>query len=156
MTLFSAPSCHRKSSVVTGPADPFVIPAGFACAFDVGVVYSDTGHGAITDFGDGGTAIFGVGEATITNLDTGAFYVQRSRVRALETYDPVANDVLVQVSGRFYFFLVPGDQGPSGVVGEPGVLFSIGSITYTYDIDTDFVTSTSLVGQATDICEEIS
>ena len=138
-------------------SDPWVFPAGLGCAFDVGAVPSDGARGAITDFGDGVTATVGHGNGTFTNLDTGASYFQMSRYRAIETYDPVTNDVVIQLSGRVWFNLYPGDQGPFGLVDEPGALLSIqGQVAYTFDLDTELVTSFSLDGQATDICALLS
>jgi hypothetical protein len=60
-------------------------------------------------------------------------------------------------SGRFFIFLFPGDQGPSGEVGYPGALFGVvGDARGTVDPDTGVVTSFSLDGQTTDLCALLS
>lgn len=141
-----------------GPTDPFVIPAGENCEFDVGFVGSDNAGGATIDFGDGRLAAFGHGEPTFTNLDTGAVYDDwTSQYRTLETYEPVTNEVIGQTSGRIWTTFWPGDAGPSGVVGEAGAFFGfVGNVEITMDADTFVFTSFSLDGTATDICAELS
>ena len=145
-------------TVDEGPSDPFVIPAGFGCAFDVGFVGSDNAGGATIDFGDGRIATFGHGEPTFTNLETGAVYDDwTSQYRSLDTYDPVTNTSLFEVHGRFWAYFFPGDQGPFGLVGEPGAFFgTVGHVTLTVDAATGVFTSYSLNGQTTDICAELS
>ena len=156
-SLGSAPAAlaAKPTRTVIEPPDPFVIPTGLGCAFDVGV--APIGWQAITEFDDGRTVRIGHADISMTNLDTGASYLQISRYRDVETYDPVTNDALVQVSGRIFWNLWPGDRGPFGVIGEPGAVFgTVGNVTVTFDLDTELVTSFSLDGQATDICSELS
>jgi hypothetical protein len=130
-----------------------VIPAGFGCAFDVGVLH--TSDWRITEFSDGRTVAHVNEDATLTNLDTGTSYVQRARFTETDTYDPVSNDVLIAQSGLFAADFFPGDQGPFGAVGDNGAIFAfVGQIKATLDLDTNQVTSFSYAGTVTeDVCQ---
>lgn len=131
---------------------PFVIPAGFGCPFDVDVADEDA-QATITQFSDGRVVIHGHAEPTVTNLETGDSFLQRTRAKITQTVDPEANEVLFEISGRILINLYPGDQGPFGEVGEDGLVASvIGHQRFTADLDTEVVTSYSLDGQATDVC----
>jgi hypothetical protein len=160
-SLIAALSLLSWLLVVTAGAalaqeEPIVIPAGFGCAFDVGVDPS-VKEGNTHEFGNGRFAEIGHADITLTNLETGSSYLQKSRYRLLEIYDPVTNDVFVQVSGRRFQGFRPGDQGPSGVVGEPGLLLAVvGNQTFAVDLDTELITAYSLTGTTTDICALIS
>jgi hypothetical protein len=130
---------------------PGVFPAGFGCAFDVGVLPNSPTR--ITQFSDGRTVTQVNAEPTFTNLDTGESFVNRTRFTATETYDPVSNDILDVGSGRFVLEFFPGDQGPYGVIGNDGGLFVFaGTATLTFDLDTGQITSFSYAGTVTDLC----
>jgi hypothetical protein len=141
-----------RTVVIPGPG---VWPAGFGCPFDVGRVPNDVTR--ITEF-SGGRTVFQVNaEPTLTNLETGTAYIQRSRFTATDTYDPDANDVLSVTSGRFIINFFPGDQGPFGKVGESGALFAFaGRVQTTFDLDTEIVISFSYEGTVTDLCGVLS
>jgi hypothetical protein len=135
---------------------PFVIPAGFGCAFDVGVADEDA-RATIMQFSDGRVAIHGHAEPTVMNLETGDSFAQRTRGHITRTFDPEANELLFDVTGRLLLNLYPGDQGPFGEVGEDGLVASvIGHQRFTLDLDTEVTTSYSLDGQAIDVCPLIS
>jgi hypothetical protein len=159
LVLIAVPAAlgAKPTRTVVG-SEPFVVPAGFGCSFDLGIDPDEKSGQAITEFSDGRIQIIGHGTATVTNLETGDSFVQRSRYREIDTYDPVANDLLIEITGRYLLGLFPGDQGPFGEVGENGGAFRvIGHQTFTVDLDSDeLVTSYSLNGQATDICPLIS
>ena len=146
----------KPDRTVFGPSSPDTIPAGFGCSFDVGFQPSDDAFRIVTVFSDGRTVTIGHGRPTLTNLDTGESYVQTSRYKATETYNPESNDVLIEVSGRIYLQFFPGDQGPSGTVGANGALFAVaGHAALTVDLDTFVYTSFSLDGQSLDLCAAI-
>jgi hypothetical protein len=107
--------------------------------------------------GDANVGHCGRSRLTLTNLETGDSFVQVSRYKVTETFDPEANEVLVEISGRIFIGFIEGDQGPFGEVGEDGLLVSvIGHQQFTVDLGTNVVTSYSLDGTATDICPLIS
>jgi hypothetical protein len=134
----------------------FVIPAGGGCAFDVEGQPGDA-WATLTEFSDGRTVLHGHGEPTLTNLETSDTFAQRTRATVTDTLDPQANEIVEEISGRIFIGLFPGDQGPSGLVEEPGALLSVvGHQRLIYDADTFVVTSYSLNGKATDICAQLS
>ena len=98
----------------------------------------------------------GNGDITITNLETGATYLQRSRYSATETFDPSTKSFHVSITGRIWIALYPGDQGPSGEVQEPGAefLFS-GTVEFTYN-KRGVITAFSYEGEYSDLCAELS
>jgi hypothetical protein len=135
----------------------FLIPAGQGCSFDVRGESSERARQTFTEFSDGRIVTIGHAEPTLINLDTGNSFVQRSRYKATETFDPETNELFVEISGRFFINLFEGDQGPSGEVEEPGELLSvIGHQQFTVDPDTGVITSYSLDGRATDLCSLLS
>jgi hypothetical protein len=135
-----------------------VIDAGLGCSFDVQIQPSENAREAITEFSDGRVQTIGHAEPTLVNLETGDSFHQRSRYKITEIYDPVANEIVVEISGRFFVQFFPGDQGLSGLVEEPGALLSvIGHQRFTVDPDTFAYTSYSLNGRVvTDICAALS
>ena len=111
----------------------------------------------ITEFRNGRVVTRAHAKLTMTNLETGDTFLQRSRYK--ETDIPVAgtNDQLIEISGRYALQLFPGDQGPFGEVGENGALLSVvGHQTFRFDLDTEVTTAYSLKGKATDICAELA
>jgi hypothetical protein len=115
---------------------------GLGCAFDVGG--QPEGRQAITEFSDGRVQTIGHGTILLTNLETGDSFTQVSRYK--ETDTPLgADELLIEISGRIFISFFPGDQGPFGEVGEPGLLLSvIGHQRITLDLDTFAFTSYSL------------
>jgi len=134
--------------------EPEVVPAGLACPFDVlWTPQGSPGFQIVTSFSSGRVTTVGHGEPTITNLDTGTSYTNRSRYEITEVYDEAANDILGEGHGRIAFSFFPGDQGPFGEVGADGAFYSlVGNFRFTFDLDTESITSFELVGTATDIC----
>lgn len=78
--------------------------------------------------------------------------------QATETYDALTNQVHGVVDGTIFFGFFPGDVGPYGVVGDPGLLLSLtGRVEFTLDVDTFLYTSFELDGQVNgDLCAELS
>jgi hypothetical protein len=144
-------------TVIPPEGGVFVLPAGEGCAFDVEGRPDEDGRVVVTEFSDGRIVTYDSGEGTLTNLDTGASFVQKTRATVTETFDPEANDVFVEISGRIFISFLPGEQGPLGEVGPDGGLFSfIGHQQLTFDLDSNLTTSYSLDGQAIDICPLLS
>jgi hypothetical protein len=158
LALISVPSAvGAKPTRTLIEAESFVIPAGFGCAFDVEEQVQEGTTVVVTEFSDGRVVTHGNSEPTLVNLDTGTSFVQRTRATVTETYDAEMNDLLVEISGRIFISLFPGDQGPVGEIGENGALLAVvGHQHLTVDLDTDVITSYSLDGQATDLCALLS
>ena len=140
ITLLAAPIASADDNEFL-----FVIPAGEACAFDVGVNAVDRnpyGNGAVL---------------TNTNVETGATYVWFSTHAVTETYVPETNAVLFEIRGRMITSFYPGDSGPNGTVGEFGALIAVaGFQRYILDLDTNVMTGFSLEGTFVDICAELA
>jgi hypothetical protein len=136
---------------------PGVFPAGFGCSFDVQRQPGDGARATLTEFSDGRTMLHGHAKVTLTNLETGDTFAQRTRAKVTDTFDPEGNQIVEEISGRIFILLLPGEQGPSGLVEEPGALLSVvGHQRLTLDADTFVTTSYSLNGKATDICARLS
>lgn len=153
------PSAAKPTRTVVG-SQGGLIEAGFGCSFDVQIQPSENARQAITEFSDGRVQTIGHAEWTLVNVETGDSFHQISRYKKTETFDPVADEIVDEISGRFFVNFFPGDQGPSGLVEEPGAVLSvIGHQRFTIDPDPDpfVVTSYSLDGRvATDICAALS
>jgi hypothetical protein len=135
------------------PEPQILIPAGEGCAFDVLEELAENAGLTLTEYSDGRLHIQAHGDLVLTNLDSDQSIDWKNRWNAWETFDPETNSVRWEASGRLLYSFFPGDQGPSGTVGESGALFAfIGLVELTLDADTGAVTSFSLDGQATDIC----
>jgi hypothetical protein len=150
--LVAAPMSVAASPVrIVITPGPFVFPAGFGCAFDVGVLPNSPTK--ITEFSDGRTVTQVTAEPTLTNLDTGTSYIQRRRFTGTDTIDPETNVDFSTTNGRFLVNFFPGDRGPFGVVGENGALLVfVGNVHPTADLNTGQITSFSYVGTVTDVC----
>lgn len=76
-----------------------------------------------------------------------------SAYKLTQTYDPTADQLLLQISGRIFIGFFEGDQGPSGQVETGGALLSVvGNAQITVDGSTGEYTSFSLTGRFTDLC----
>lgn len=131
--------------------EPFVIPAGFGCRFDVRS--APVGSQAITEFDDGRVVTIGNADITLTNLETGASYVQHSNYHGTDTLDPGANTRHLVVNGSIFIQFFEGDAGPFGEVGENGALFAfVGTLSITLDLNNEAYSAFSYHGTATDLC----
>jgi hypothetical protein len=131
-------------------------PAGFGCSFDVLEEVEEGAEVTLTEFSDGRTQIHGHGIAHLINLETGTFIDRQAAATITDTFDPVTNEIHEEVSGRLFIVLFPGDQGPFGEVQAPGALLGmIGHWQLNFDLDSFLVTSFSLNGTATDLCEQL-
>jgi hypothetical protein len=133
--------------------EPILIPAGTGCAFDVLEELGENAHLTFTEFSDGRLHIQAHGDIVLTNLETEQSIDWKNRWNTWETFDPEANSIISEFSGRLLFTFFPGDQGPFGTVGENGAFFAfVGRVELTMDADTGVITSFSLNGSATDVC----
>ena len=141
ITLFTAPAASA--------AFHDVIPAGWGCAFDVQLDVPDSAAGDHT--------AVGYGDITMTNLETGATYLQKSRHVSTEVLDEATNTLFDHEVGRIFIQFYPGDQGPYGVVEEPGALYAFAcKLDITWDLDTDAYTAFTYSGLVIDLCAELS
>jgi hypothetical protein len=135
----------------SGQGDPFVIPVG-ECPFAIGV--TPTGFfSSTTQFSDGRTVTTDHAVPILTNLETGATYVQHTNVTFTDTLT-ADGDIFEVLDGRYWFGFFPGDQGPDGVVGDAGAGFIlVGHFEYIFDADTFAITSFQGSGLATNECQ---
>jgi hypothetical protein len=141
--------------------EPEVVPAGFACPFDVlWTPQGSPGFHIVTSFSDGRVITVGHGEPTITNLDTEESYVNRSRYEITEIYDEAANDVLARVTAALLLASSPAMRGrlekwerTARFTASSGTSATRSTSTRrSCDFDTEVLTSFELLGTATDIC----
>src|SRR5690349_11089590 len=118
------------------PTNPFTIPAGQACTFDViGQPY--WGFSAKTVFPDGRIAHSVRAHGAYINAVTGATYPTADNFYVIDDIDPATGLDHVTLSGMAADSFLPGDTGPYGIVG-PGPAFYdfVGKITFTYNLNT--------------------
>ena len=161
VAVVAAPSAMAAGPIRTVlTPEPMTFPAGGGCAFDVGFVPDEDAREVRKEFDDGRVVSQGHVDVTLTNLETGASIVTRSRDHIIITPVPEANELLIEISGQIVFPFAPGDPGPFGEVGEPGLLLSMdGHHRFTLvDIDqpTIRVVDYSFSGRTTDICAQLS
>jgi hypothetical protein len=143
ITVLATPAASADHSLV--------MPAGEGCSFDV-LAQADHLPEPARDRNP-----VGFGNITFTNLDTGTTYLQRSRHIPTEIFDPETNTLWIAEKGRIFIQFLPGDQGPNGVVDEPGALLAFsGSIQLTWDLDTNFYTEFSYEGTFIDLCAKLA
>jgi len=153
LTIASPVYGAKPVRTVQEPSDPFVIPAGLGCSFDVLWDTDPSARIVDTQFADGRLARNTNGDPTLINLETGASFHHKARYHSLDRIDPLTNEDLFDVSGQFVAQFYPGDQGPTGVVAWPGALIRFtGNQHWTIDLNTGVVTAFSYTGQMVDIC----
>ena len=156
----SGPAQAAKPTRIVLPPknDSFVVPAGLGCAFDVQVRRDDPeAHVTTTIFDDGRVMTQGHATPTLVNLDSGLSLDHDSNYRSVLTLDPDSPVAHVVINGTFYISVWPGDDGPFGVVVEPGAMFSLtGHVTFDIELPSEVITSFTLNGTATDLCAPLS
>jgi len=139
---------------------PFTFFAGEGCAFDVRLVPDEGARVVITEFDDGRVVFQAHATGTLTNLETGASIATRVENRIVDTPGPEANELVEEISGQINFAFLPGDPGPFGEVGEPGLLLSMDGHHRITLVDvgqpTERVVDYSFSGRTTDICALLS
>lgn len=156
LLILPAAASAMPTRTVTEP-ESFVIPPGFGCPFAVSVEYDEDSWSAITTFHDGVVMTVGNADITFTNLDTHTSVDHDTNAHVTQTFDPDTNTVQVVGNGSLYIGLLAGHQGPDGVVGESGALFSLtGYFELTIDPTNGAVTSFSYEGTVSDLCDQLS
>ena len=148
MILVTALSLLTASPAAAADDPEFIPAADNPCGVDI--LVEAEGSPRQTDRARAGYALY-----TITNLESGATFVQRSRGVLTETFDGSTETWQLTVQGRFWWESFPGEPGPSGVVEEPGLWISIhGVLEVTLSGDT--ATAFALRGSYRDICAELT
>lgn len=161
LSLVAVPSAQAvRPTRTVEDATGGVLPAGSACSFRVAVEPADDPPTTTeTIFSDGD--VMGQirdGFIRLKNVKTGKSIVHHSQYRNLTTYDALTNQADVVVDGTAFWWFFPGDVGPFGIVGKPGLLLSItGHVEYRLDLETELTTSFYLDGKINfDICAALS
>jgi hypothetical protein len=137
--------------------DSWVMPAGTACAFDVeGQPY--WGFIVSTRFSDGRVQNAVLAYGAYVNLATGAAFPTSDTSRVLHRFDPATGIDVVLMNGQNSYNFVPGDMGPFGIVTNSNGAFYhiVGSVSYTWDANTNHYTKFAYSGIVTDICAALS
>jgi hypothetical protein len=159
LTLAVAPviSAAKPERTVLGAPDPFVLPAGSGCSFDVYIKPHDDLRIMDFTFHDGRSVRIEHGSATLTNPESGASFEHHPAFHSVDTFDASTNEIVDVTQGRVAFWFLPGDMGPDGLVSEPGLFrVFIGSIKDRSDADTGVITQFSFVGSFIDVCAQLA
>jgi hypothetical protein len=137
--------------------DPFVLPAGTACAFDVEGQPS-WGFIAVTTFSDGRELQSVRAHGAYVNMATGATFPTADTSRVLNQFDPATGIHVIVIDGQNSYSFLPGDMGPFGVVtNSNGAFYHIdGSVKLTWNQITNQITEFAYSGNVTDICAALS
>ena len=155
LTSAAPAAAAQPTRTVNHDLTPFTIPAGQACAFDVEGVPS-WGFTARTTFSDGRIQSSVRAHGAYVNVETGASYPTADNFRALDNIDPVTNLDTVVINGETSFWFLPGDDGPFGPVTEASMYHIVGTIWFTYNLNTGVQSPFSYVGTIEDICAALS
>jgi hypothetical protein len=157
-TLATAPivAAAKPDKLVLGTPGPTVSPAGEGCAFEVHFDPIEIKRTVFT-FADGTQFIKYKGYGIMSNPESGSTFLHHVVMQAIDTFDPAANEYRSEYHGQFGIKFWPGDVGPYGVVGEPGLFLRFtGSAEVTYDADTFASTAFSYTGTFIDICSVLA
>jgi hypothetical protein len=134
---------------------PFVLPAGTACAFDV-AGRPDRGFSARTTFSDGRIQSSVRAHGAYVNVATGATFPTADNFRSLERIDPVTGIDTVVVNGESTSSFLPGDDGPFGLVTQESFYKFVGTYWFTYNLNTGQQTDFRYAGTVEDVCAALS
>lgn len=166
--LVAAPAAAAQPTRTVRPLQVgFVLPAGMACAFDVAgepqstsnsqAAFQSRGFHAETYFSDGTVQVSVRARGAYVNLETGARFPTLDTYRDVSRFDDVTGMVVGVESGETTWSFLPGDQGPFGVVGSNGALYHfVGTVSYTFDTNTNHSTQFAYTGTVTDVCAALS
>jgi hypothetical protein len=138
-----------------------VIPAGTACPFDVGAQPSTAtlrnGFTAETDFSDGRVMFSVHRHGAYVNLDTGASFPTNESFTEIDRFDAATGIVYGKDLGQPSSTFNPGDIGPFGVAGGNGAFYHVdGTLSVTYNTNTNVFSVVTYSGRITDICAALS
>jgi hypothetical protein len=166
--LCAAPAAAAQPTRTVRPlSGGFVLPAGSACAFDVAgeprtaptgqAAFQSGGFHAEADFSNGTVQLSVRARGAYVNQETMARFPTLDTYRDLSRFDD-ATGVLVGVeNGATTWSFLPGDVGPFGVVGSNGALYHfVGTVSYTFDTNTNHSTQFAYSGTVTDVCAALS
>jgi hypothetical protein len=134
---------------------PFVIPAGYACAFDV-AGRPDWGFVARTTLPNGTIQSSVRAHGAYVNVATGATFPTADNFRAVDDIDPVTGIDTVTINGEVTDSFLPGDDGPFGTIAEASFYKFVGTIWFTYDPNTNQQTDFGYRGTVEDVCAALS
>jgi hypothetical protein len=156
--VVAAPAAAAAPTItVLHPTEDYYSAQDSGCGFPVSRVFNPGATTTIFDYPDGSELVVAHNVKTITNLDNGKTFTQRTSVVGFERYDG-AGLVQGQRDGKFIFGFAPGDIGPDGkVVEAPGLGYEFTGIArYTWDPNTEHLTAFSYRGSFVDICAALS
>ncbi len=153
----AAPAAAAPPTRTARPlAGGFVLPAGTACAFDVAGEPTG-GFRAQTTFSDGSVQLSLRARGAYVNVETGARFPTLDTYRDLSRFDDATGIIVGVENGETTWSFLPGDQGPFGVVGSNGALYHfVGTVSYTFDTNTNHSTRFAYKGTVTDVCAALS
>ena len=154
--VWAAPAAAAQPTRVVHDLQPFVMPAGTACPFDVEGEPTG-GFIAVTTFSDGTVQRSVRARGAYVNLATGASFPTQDTFRDLSRFDEATGILVGSDNGATTWSFLPGDLGPFGVVGGSGALYHIdGAVWYTFDTVANHATQFAYQGTITDVCGALS
>lgn len=159
--LVSMPSVQAAPPTRTVfEAEGFELRAGQGCSFKVAIAPADDAP-LLTEtvFSDGDAMVqIRDGFIRLTNVKTGESIVHHSQYRTMWTFDALTDQIHAEDDGTAMWWFFPGDVGPYGVVGKPGLFLSLtGQVDTTWDPNTGLITSFDLDGRInSDLCALLS
>jgi hypothetical protein len=152
---WAAPAAAAQPTRVIRTLQPFTLPAGNACAFDVAGEPS-WGFSAKTEFSDGRVMYSTRAHGAYVNVATGARFETIDNFTEIDRFD-AATGILTGVNnGESTISFLPTDHSPFGV-GSNGALYHfVGKVRYTYDTNTNVFSVWAYSGTVTDVCAALS
>lgn len=154
--VLAASALALVAAPTAGAGQPFTEPIPLedqvlpVCAFDVG--FDRDGREYMRIFDSGRFTVHSYGRPTLTNADTDESVSYRLRYLFTDTGDGRGS-----VTGRSLWTINPGDVGPSGEVDpDGGLIHVVGRLHYVADPETFAITSLTIDGRVTDVCDALS
>jgi hypothetical protein len=162
--VVAAPAAAAQPTRTVYPVHPpqgVFATAGTACPFDVGAQPSTAtlrnGFTAETDFSDGRLMFSVHRHGAYVNLETGASFPTNESFTEIDRFDPATGILYGEDLGQPSSTFNPGDIGPYGVVGTGGAFYHFnGTLSFTYDTNTNVFSVVAYSGRVTDICAALS
>ena len=154
--VVAAPAAAAQPTRTVYPLDPFTLPAGTACAFDVEGEPTG-GFIAETDFSDGTVQLSVRARGAYVNTATGVRFPTLDTFRDISRFDDATGSIVGVENGGTTWYFLPGEVGPFGVVQYPGALYHfVGTVSYTYDTNANRSARFAYTGTVTDVCAALS
>jgi hypothetical protein len=153
--VWAAPAAAARPSRTLIDLGPFVLPAGTACAFAVEGEPS-RGFTRQTVFSDGKVQYSVHALGAYVNLETGARFPTEDTSLVIVRSDLATGIDVDLVNGQNSWSFLPGDIGPFGVVDSPAMYHIIGTVTQTWDNNTNRSIGFAYSGTVIDICAALS